>query len=76
VESGQELLVLSENTPGPDLDFSPDGKFLALAGGDGSVRVFILAIEDLINLANSRLTRSFTLAECQKYLHQDVCPDG
>ena len=73
VDSGRELLVLAENTGGPNMDFSPDGKFLVLAGGDGTARVFVLSIEDLIDLANSRLTRTLTLEECQKYLHQNSC---
>jgi hypothetical protein len=28
----------------------------------------------LVALAHSRLTRWFTLAECQQYLHLDACP--
>jgi WD40 repeat protein len=76
VDSGRELLVLAENTGGPDMDFSPDGRFLVLAGGDGTARVFILSIDDLIDLAKSRLTRTLTTEECQKYLHQDTCPDN
>ena len=75
VASGQESLILAENAGGPDMDFSPDGRFLVLAGGDGTARVFVLSLDDLIELAKSRLTRSFTLEECQKYLHQDVCPE-
>lgn len=74
VETGNELLVLAEDAPGPDLDFSPDGKYLVLAGGDGNALVFVLSIEDLIDLANSRLTRSLSKAECKKYLHFDTCP--
>ncbi len=73
VDSGRELLVLAENTGGPDMDFSPDGRFLVLAGGDGTARVFVLSVNDLKDLAKSRLTRSLTLEECQKYLHQDTC---
>jgi len=52
-----------------------DGKFLALAGGDGTARVFLLSINDLIDLAKTRLTRMLTEEECQKYLHQDSCPE-
>jgi len=76
VNSGRELLVLAENTGGPDMDFSPNGRFLVLAGGDGTARVFLLSIEDLIDLAKSRLTRTLTEEECQKYLHQDSCSDN
>ena len=54
--------------------FSPDGTRLATAGRDGTVRIFLLKIEELIALANSRVTRSLTTAECQQYLHVDACP--
>ena len=66
--------MLAEDAPVPDLDFSPDGKHLVLAGGDGTVRVFVLSVDDLIDLANSRLTRSLSTSECQKYLHLESCP--
>jgi WD40 repeat protein/DNA-binding SARP family transcriptional activator len=75
VETGREQLVLAEDTPGPDLDFSQNGKYLVLAGGDGTARVFVLPIEDLIELAKTRLTRPLSTVECQKYLHLDACPD-
>ena len=31
-------------------------------------------VSTLVALAQSRLTRWFTLAECQQYLHLDECP--
>jgi len=43
---------------------------------DGTVRVLALDIDDLIDLARSRLTRSWTQDECQTYLHRDTCPDS
>jgi WD40 repeat protein/DNA-binding SARP family transcriptional activator len=74
--SGQELLNLSGYSSFIyTLDFSPDGRYLAASSfGDGTTRVYALRIEDLIAIARSRLTRSFTLEECQKYLHQPICP--
>ena len=75
MESGQESLILAENAGGPDMDFSPDGRFLVLAGGDGTARAFVISLDDLIELAKSRLSRSFTLEECQKYLHMESCPN-
>lgn len=53
--------------------FSPDGKRLATAGQDGSVRVYAFDLGDLIMIAQSRLTRSLSNEECQKYLH-GPCP--
>ena len=52
----------------------PDGAHLAVASGDGVVRVYVLPIEDLMALAQSRVTRSLTPEECQKYLHVEQCP--
>jgi hypothetical protein len=42
---------------------------------DGTVRVLALNIDDLIDLARSRLTRSWTRDECETYLHRETCPD-
>ncbi len=54
--------------------FSPDGKRLATASRDGTARVYALPLEDIVAIAKSRLTRAWTLDECQKFLHMDECP--
>ncbi len=59
---------------GGRLTFSPDGTRLAYAAADGTVRVLALDIDDLIHLARSRLTRSWTPDECRVYLHLETCP--
>lgn len=56
------------------LDFSADGRFLAISGIDGSVRVYVMPIKDLMDLARERLTRDLTEEECRRYLHLDQCP--
>jgi WD40 repeat protein len=60
---------------GGKLAFSPNGTRLAYTAADGTVRVLALEIDDLIHLARSRLTRSWTQDECETYLHRDTCPD-
>jgi WD40 repeat protein/class 3 adenylate cyclase len=74
--SGEEWLTLSA---GPDpvtqVDFSPDGTLLATSGFEGRTRVYVLRLEDLVALAQSRVTRSLTTEECQKYLHVEECPE-
>jgi WD40 repeat protein len=55
--------------------FSPDGKRLGTGSYfDQIVRVYTLDNEELISIANSRLTRPFTTQECQQYLHLSECP--
>jgi len=70
------LLVLPGNNNGPDLDFSPDGKFLVTTSGEPSARVYVLPMEDLLALARQRVSRTLTLEECQRYLHLEQCPDS
>jgi len=73
--TGQELLTLSGHDGGVlAVAFSPDGTRLATGGVDGTVRIYLLRIEDLVTLARSRLTRTWTTQECQRYLHVESCP--
>ena len=55
--------------------WSPDGRRLATASRDGTSRNYVVELDDLLALAHSRVTRSLTAEECQKYLHQADCPD-
>ena len=72
--TGDELLTLYGNPAGTwAVAFSPDGTRLALAS-DQDVRVYLLRIEYLVALAKTRVTRSLTQEECNKYLHQQQCP--
>lgn len=54
--------------------FSPDDTRIVTASRDTTARVYAISITDLIAIAKSRLTRTWTLEECQKYLHVDTCP--
>jgi len=57
-----------------DLAYSPDGTRLATASFDGTIRVYVVPIEGLVALAESRVTRSLTSEECRKFLHLEQCP--
>ncbi len=57
------------------VSFSPDGSQLASYGVEGVVRIWALELDDLIEIAQDRLTRSFTEEECRQYLHADHCPE-
>ena len=74
-QSGKELLTLRGHSDSVNsVAFSPDGKRLATAGVDGSVQVYALDLRELLKLARSRVTRSFTAEECQKYFQSGTCP--
>jgi outer membrane protein assembly factor BamB len=72
--SSEELFTLSYIRAVQGVAFRPDGARLATASEDGTVRVYILYIENLMALAQTRVTRSLTSEERQKYLHLDQWP--
>jgi WD40 repeat protein len=72
---GQEIATLTGHTAEVSgIAFSPDGKYLASVSWDGTLRVYFMQLEDLIAYAKTRVTRTLTTEECQKYLHVDACP--
>ncbi len=76
VQTGQELMTLYGNTSNVfGVSFSPDGKHVATAGGDGTARIYTMDMDELTNLARSRVTRALTTEECRGYFHLEQCPD-
>jgi WD40 repeat protein len=73
--SGQELASFYGNAKNAwSASFTPDGQRLAVGGWDGTARIFVVPLDELVALAESRLTRALTTEECQKYLHTEQCP--
>lgn len=69
LETGQELLTFPGDGSGVNsLSFSPDGKRLAVST-DREAQVYLMDMDALWNLAQTRVTRRLTDEECQKYLH-------
>jgi WD40 repeat protein/DNA-binding SARP family transcriptional activator len=70
---GTALMTLAQsggNVGG--IDFSPDGTRLLVS--IERVYEYLLSLDDLTELARSRLTRDLTDEECRQYLHLDACP--
>ena len=73
--TGIQLLTLKGHTQEVyALAFSPDGTRLTTVSYDGTIRVWALRLEDLVQIARSRLTRELTADECLMYLHVNTCP--
>jgi hypothetical protein len=58
-----------------DLSFSPDGRRLASTEDGGIVRVWAIDLEDLVRIAEERVTRGLSEAECAAY-HFEECPQA
>lgn len=75
VATGIERLTLPGNdNNGREVAFSPDGELLAVTTAAGLVRLYAMPIDDLMALAESRVTRSLMDEECRQYLHVEQCP--
>jgi WD40 repeat protein len=81
VTTGNRLVTLYGHTDGDgytgqvwSVTFSPNGQQLATASADRTVRRYVLPIENLLALAQTRLTRWFSPAECDKFFPQVTCP--
>jgi WD40 repeat protein len=74
-DSGSLITTISASAGAvTGLAFNPDGKTLATGSADGAVRFYYVNFEDLLAFAKTRVTRAFTTAECQTFLHVDQCP--
>jgi len=59
----------------PSMSLLESGRGVVSAGlGSPGLVVYTLNVDRLIEIARARLTRSFTTAECIRYLHMDECP--
>lgn len=73
--SGTERLTLHGHVEGlTSIAFSADNTMLATGGLGGVARVWALDLDDLIAIAEDKLTRGLTDAECREYLHVNACP--
>lgn len=74
--TGRAQLTILNVTPTGALAFNPGGNLLAVPTADGTTRVYAIDVDDLLDLARSRVTRHFALAECRRYFQSGECPSG
>lgn len=53
---------------------SPDSRWLAAGHDSRGVRVWSLDVDEVAEIARSRLTRTLTTQECREYLDLESCP--
>lgn len=76
ITTGREVIALFGHTERiSSLDFRPNGHLVS-ASWDGTVRIWTLDTQELVEIGRDRVSRSLTDVECQTYLHVDSCPDG
>ena len=67
-ETGQELLTLKSHDGSViSAVYSPDGKRIAAAGSDGIFQIYTTDMEELLQIAKSRVTRQLTAEEKERY---------
>jgi WD40 repeat protein len=73
-EDGQLVADLGEpETDWPGFDFHPNGRHFIAEGASGTLRIYALDHNELVQIAKARVTRAFTKDECAIY-HIDACP--
>ncbi len=73
--SGEQPLTLYGNMGSLfPVTFSSDSRRVITSGLSGLVQVWAVPLEDIVSIAKSRVTRTLTTDECQKYLHRERCP--
>jgi WD40 repeat protein len=84
--AGSNVVTLRDSTTGREvahmrggpfeMAFSPDGTLLAMSTPlpDPSVRVVVVDVDRLLEIARHRVTRALTAGECRQYLHRSTCP--
>ena len=71
--TGRHTASLSGHiSPVYSAQFSPDGKYIVTISADHTARLYLVNIEDLMALAQSRVTRMLTCQERKTYLNEEL----
>jgi WD40 repeat protein len=72
-DGSPQLTLQAHSGPVLELAYGPDDTRVASISTDGTAKFNVLDLDEMIAIAESKLTRSFTEAECRQYLHQATC---
>ena len=71
-QNGTELFTLQAHKGAVhSVSYSPDGQRIMTTGSDGVAQIFTNNMEELLNIAENRITRQLTEEETQKYRFLD-----
>ena len=67
-KTGQELFTLTgHDDVVRSAAYSPDGRRIVTADGDGAVQIYTTDMDELLEIAKSRVTRQLTVEEKKRY---------
>jgi WD40 repeat protein len=76
VPSGDERLALyGHRLIATSAAYSPDGRLVATTSPDGTVALRLRSVDELLEVARSRVTRALDDAECRRFLARADCAD-
>lgn len=73
--TGATRLVLPSSNA-TDLAYTPDGRHLIAVSPEGATIVYAMDVDELVEIARDRLTRTWTEAECARYRIVSGCDIG
>ena len=73
--TGEQLDVLRTDAAVGAVAIDVSSSVVATQDETGVIRIWTLELDELVDVATSRVTRGLTDAECLQYLHVDSCAD-
>ncbi|HUG08003.1 MAG TPA: BTAD domain-containing putative transcriptional regulator [Acidimicrobiia bacterium] len=77
LETGSPLQAMSlDEQSVQNVEFLNSSHLLVTPQTGPNALILTIDVDELVDIARSRVTRGFTTEECQTYLHLDACPSG